>query len=710
MKEKMKMCSTKKARCKSVRSSRGVALVFTLLLLTLLMALSLGMSIAIGSQTFIAGYYRNFRGAFYAADSGSNIARTALYNQLVAAVPSNFTNGTSPISVNAASTILSNVTSAYTNWTTIDSGSAASSWPESFKVSSATFTQASCTVSGTGGTAPFTCTNLPTSATQFQYIYSYSVTALGEVKSNEQSSVTDSGNFVLTINVTAATPQVTSFAAWGMFIGNQSVAECGNGTLVGGEITGPVFSNSGFTFDSSSNYQFTGTVGMVDSGPGFQYEGINPNNASGFATTGTNESSPDNNNSACDANVATPATSPWTTAYTYSTGSGSSKKQYSVAQNISYQSAPSYSQNVVPLPTNDFSQQWAVLDGLGVGEGSAAPTAAQMDTYGLRNSSGLFPTTGTTTGVYLAYSTSPVGSCTVAPCMTGGGIYVSGSTSNVRLTASTGSAPGNHPLQSFSIVQGSSTTIVTEDLTANTTTVTWPNSTSTTINGLPMNNNNSSPATMLYVAGSIGSNSSNTGLSGPENSSSNASTGAAIQNNAAVTVVASGNIDVVGDITYATEPVTTSPNQTVSYATTTCCPNTPNSDYGIPLPANASTQVLGIYTGGGYVYLDNQQSNGNLEIDAAIATISATGSWAIEAASGSNTISKLTIVGGRIQNTIQNIGANQRNVWFDTRFLQNGFAPPWFPSTTVTPAGVSGTSLTATIARLTWVNNNATLN
>ena len=45
-------------------SSRGVALVFTLLVLSLMMVLSLGMVIALSSQTFISGYYRNFRGAF----------------------------------------------------------------------------------------------------------------------------------------------------------------------------------------------------------------------------------------------------------------------------------------------------------------------------------------------------------------------------------------------------------------------------------------------------------------------------------------------------------------------------------------------------------------------------------------------------------------------------------------------------------------------
>src|ERR1700694_948018 len=71
-------------------SERGVALVMTLLLLSMVMALSLGMVIAMSSQSLIGGYYRNFRGSFYAADSGLNIAVHQIENQLVAGMPSVF--------------------------------------------------------------------------------------------------------------------------------------------------------------------------------------------------------------------------------------------------------------------------------------------------------------------------------------------------------------------------------------------------------------------------------------------------------------------------------------------------------------------------------------------------------------------------------------------------------------------------------------------
>jgi hypothetical protein len=181
---------------------------------------------------------------------------------------------------------------------------------------------------------------------------------------------------------------------------------------------------------------------------------------------------------------------------------------------------------------------------------------------------------------------------------------------------------------------------------------------------------------MLFVDGNI------TSLSGPGQGKT------AINNGVALTVVASGtnDITVTGDILYKTEPVTmTGTVSTIDQL----------------IPANDTGQVLGIFTSAGNVNLANKQSNGNLEIDASIATISQTGSGGI--VNTGNSINTLTIVGGRIQNTIQNIGATTRNVLFDRRFL-NGFAPPWFPSTTITPAaGVGGTAV-VTWKGTQWLN------
>src|SRR6202051_2734842 len=64
------------------RENRGVALVTALLILMLFTVMTLSMVIATSSDTLIDGYYRNARGSFYAADSGLNVVRQALLNDL----------------------------------------------------------------------------------------------------------------------------------------------------------------------------------------------------------------------------------------------------------------------------------------------------------------------------------------------------------------------------------------------------------------------------------------------------------------------------------------------------------------------------------------------------------------------------------------------------------------------------------------------------
>jgi hypothetical protein len=183
--------------------------------------------------------------------------------------------------------------------------------------------------------------------------------------------------------------------------------------------------------------------------------------------------------------------------------------------------------------------------------------------------------------------------------------------------------------------------------------------------------------TMLYVNGNINS------LSGPGQGLP------AIQDHTALSITAASNVTVTGDILYKTEPVTLTQNQIAGTPADTL------------IPGNDKGQVLGIFTASGDIQLNNQQSNGNLEIDASLATISQNGTGGV-INTGSN-INTLNIVGGRIQNNIKNIGATTRNVFFDRRFAQN-FAPPWFPSTTVTPGGVSSAGTTTTVQRVQWIN------
>ena len=118
-------------------AERGVALIITLLLLALITVLSLGMVIAYSSQTLIGGYYRNYRGAFYAADSGLNIAREQVVAELQAAVPHTFAWPPVVATACGSSGVVS-VGTTYASPTTLNTGIAGQSWAESFKITNAT--------------------------------------------------------------------------------------------------------------------------------------------------------------------------------------------------------------------------------------------------------------------------------------------------------------------------------------------------------------------------------------------------------------------------------------------------------------------------------------------------------------------------------------------------------------------------------------------
>jgi hypothetical protein len=246
---------------------------------------------------------------------------------------------------------------------------------------------------------------------------------------------------------------------------------------------------------------------------------------------------------------------------------------------------------------------------------------------------------------------------------------------------------GGDSLQVFTIKQGTTITTVTVDLN--------PTSPSTTISdnlgnssgpmvGVPQNQQMSpaSEAVMLYVTGAISGTSggTTTGLSGP-------SSGAAIPDGSAVTVTATGNIAITGNITYAREPVTLN-----SADTLVTSPSTP-------------TNVLGIFTTTGDIQLLPTTNMATMEIDASLAMISQGSSGGLITPAGGNTIGTLNIVGGRIAMKAKS-GANltTRNIYFDQRFA-HGFAPPFFPSTTVTSTPTTQTAVTA--GRVSWTNTTA---
>src|SRR5215813_320630 len=612
---------------------RGVALITTLLLLMLMSGLALAMAWSTRSDMLINGYYRSFRGSFYAADSGLNIARQEIQNQVMKDIVAGW-NGTSVTpfanpgqTATNVDTYIQNTYAAYTKLN--GSGQATSSWPADYKIQKS--------VVG-GVTQPFVkyvgCTMADGSAcafpvtTYYKYQFDYSLTSIGQSRGGEAATMQDRGSFFVTAPLSAAGGK-TSFAAWGMFIDNFPI--CTGGTLVPGTITGPVFTNGAWTFGTGGPYTFTDPVGSVSSSFGYQFGGKNN----------------------CDQ-TANPT-----------------DKQGNTSITPNFQAGFNLGQSKIALPGNDYDQERAVLDGIGVSGGS--PISKQDLNKGLLDINGVaYPNSGATSGVFLPYTTKDALGNTIPPKFVGGGIYVEG---NANITLQ----PVGTSAQLYTITQGSTITTITVDPIANTTTMVT-GGTAQVITGVPTQLDPTTLVpkgyeTMLYVNGNVNS------LSGPGEGLP------AIQDHTALTITAASNVTITGDIRYKAEPVTTAATNTTPIDTL--------------IPANDTRQALGIFTASGDIQLNNGQADGMLQIDGSLATISNNGTGGI--VNTGNAIDTLTIVGGRIQNNIKNINTTTRNVVFDKRF-GGGFAPPWFPSTNLAAGAITPGTPVGSFSRLQWIN------
>ena len=677
-----KISAQSQGRCAFLpaRNDRGIALLVSLMLLTLMSVMSLIMVLTVSPDMLINGYYGNFRGSFYAADSGLNIARQQLINQIQSstyvnmtpcvgwgtgaatgctALPLDYSTG----SGGAAGLVIANVLSTYGSFSSLNSGQAASSWPGSFELVNtaacpSTFTPASGApeVKGTitlpnGG---------PTLPNWYRYRFNYQLCSQGRAQSSQQVNTSEYGVISVDIKEVALTTQQTtvSFASFGAFIANYPPC---TGSLVPGTMTGPMFAIGAWQFGTSGSYIFTDPVGQTNANADFYF--------------GSNCIQSPNSN------------------YTY--------KGTKIAP--TFQGGFNLGQATPGLPGNDFSQKWAVLDGKGCGEGTdvcgdpttTPPTPVNSDLNAhLRDINGAaYSSTGSTTsGVYLPYSCVS-GTCTV----NGGGIYVENSanlTTNITLSTST-DASGNLT-QIYTIKQGSTTTTVTIPVwnpTANAApspgyTQVDSGSTHKTLVGVPMNTVTSTPqqGTMLYVDGNISS------LSGPGQGV------AAIQDHSQVTITAgpvgsqNGDIEITGDIVYAHEPVTRDVSDTL-------------------IAGNDSNQVLGVFTSAGNINLSSTYSNNNLQVDGALAAIGQNcASNSCGFTQSGNTIKTFTNVGGQIQYNIFGANINTENTYFDRRFTSKaGFAPPWFPSTKM-PQNAVLTALAPSVipqptSRMSWVTS-----
>ena len=634
----------------SYRRQQGIALITAIFLTILMSVLGLIMVLTVNSDMLINGYYGSYRSAFYAADAGLNIARQQLMLQLTnsanmnsctawgTGAASGCTSAPMPTSTTAMSAWMSSMMSQYASFTSVQN---ASEWLEYFEVAnySGCTNQFPATYNGVANPVQTVTTGtngLPVDS----FTYYYQLCVIGKGVGTQVVHTSEVASFTISVNAQSASTKATleSFSAFGAFINN--FTEC-LGPLVPGTITGPQFTNGSWNFGTGS-YIFTDPVGQSGADASFWI-----------------------NNNCTNKNASS-----------YSSGS------QTVAP--TFQAGFNRSQATVVLPKNDFSQSYAVLDGMGCGalEGTTcgsgvppnnSPSYSQLNAH-VKNINGTaYPTGGATSGVYIPYT---------GTTLSGGGFYVEGAVKSIEVQP--GSSNGT---EIYTIVQNSTTTTITTNISANTTTVV---SGGTTLNltGVPENlvTGTATPATMLYVDGAIGSSSGSnpTGLSGPGQGA------VGIQNGVQLSVVANGDINVTGDLIYATEPVSKNTSDTLVTS-----PSIP-------------TQVLGLFTQSGNLVLNSNYSNNNLEIDASMAAIGTTSSCpsstcGLETPNGINT---LTIVGGRIEGNAHGVSINTSNTYFDRRFTSvPGFAPPWFPSTTVSLGDITvaaAPAVTPTVQRLAW--------
>ena len=574
----------------------------------------------------------------------------------------------------------------------MNSGQASQSWAGQFKITNVAFTLVGnptvtsyCTTGATCTQPPLNYSNrtLCTAANTYisdvtgcTYTFQYSLTSMGAAQGSERTSVSETGN--ITVGLSGQVPSTTqNFASYGAFIDQFPVCL---GPLVPGYLTGPMFTNGEWQWGNTGSYTMTDLVGQHDANFDFWF--------------GSN----------C---IQSPTAS-------YKSGSQTIAPQFQGAPSPGY----TLGQGTAALPGNEYSQEWAVIDGKGCGEGSnvcgstsspSPPTLTNSTLNAdLKTAAGTPYPSGATSGVYMNYTTN-----SGVNTMAGGGFYVEG---NANVTLSTSGTSG----QVFAISQntGSSTTTTTTitvdplatpptswncpagtsgttSITTQVTTTGWHGSTTTTYSNVcsvPMNLSTApvEPATMLYVNGNI-SSLSGTGQGVP-----------GIQDYNAITITANGEVDITGDLIYKTEPVTSSANQVVPGTSPACCNGSPADTL---IPGHDNGQVFGIFTTNGNIVFDSNYSNNNLEVDGSMAAIAQGQNWGF----GTNgSVNILTNVGGRIENQAHTVNMNAFNIYFDRRFVTNtGFAPPWFPSTTISSTGPAMTANPAvSVKRVQWVLNN----
>jgi hypothetical protein len=271
--------------------NRGVALVISLLLLSLFMVLTLSMVIATTSDTLIDGYYRNARASFYAADSGTNAVRQALLNDIFNnALPTGYTpTGGSP-TVTIQGSIPSDITSAFGSYQSLlgsSSSASATSWPGTFKLDPASTISMTCVPSpqcNNGSATPIT-TNV-----NYVYTYSYHLVVDGQSRTGEQNVVEEYGSIPFTVQMRPGAAPPVPFSNWSTFYDKYALCSA---PLVPGTFTGKMFSNDSFNYGVfSTRYIFNGAVGANNANVGYMYNDGTCDQSAATSDTQRNDDQP----------------------------------------------------------------------------------------------------------------------------------------------------------------------------------------------------------------------------------------------------------------------------------------------------------------------------------------------------------------------------------------------------------------------------------
>ncbi len=482
----------------------------------------------------------------------------------------------------------------------------------------------------------------------------YSIKITGTTSAGGSATVHETGMLAATLTLEAdgKSSRNFKFSGFGAFFDNgdtQATAPLANGTF-----SGPVHTNTHFAFLSNRSVTFRNVVSQVDLK--IRYDDT--------STTTPNKSIPPPN----------------------LTGITISTEGYKTT-------------GTVPLPDNNFSQEYAVINSTGITEKKTDGTPVDPPRSWVNDSTGVvtIPTDGQGNAVTVFDSSGRVDIDILAAnlrtaknqpagksgndladgvyisandnAIKGAGIYVEGDVTDMQIYSENGD-------QYYVIKQGTKTTTIRTNYSTLKTTISNSDGDSKTYDGVFQDRSDPSnikDGVSLFVDGSINS------LRGGRTTTT---AQAAIASKTRLTITAQNDITVTGDLTYK-NPVVDSNGNSVS---------------GVGSIAN----VLGIFTNDGnlnlapnanYVFQDSNTSGTDLglEIDAAVITFNKNtsndggaikGSIVYTGSTTPGTNDRWKLIGSRVQSKINSIGYNYRDIFFDTRFSGGTFSPPFFPGTT----------------------------